>query len=158
MKAQVIRLQGYKDWKDGLITTEEMLKGRVYREPEHLRSMWLRIIARATGNWENVPHHHLCCCDKCAPNEEDRLRKMQMHDEEHAKKSALDESMTIEELLEEENVRADEDMPEIDLEQHTFISEELRMSHDPLCCCEACIDELFNKDYENLAPSDCEPE
>jgi len=129
--ARVIRMQGYKDWKDGLITTEELLKGNIYREPQHVRDMWLRIIARATGNWKDVPHHPLCCCDKCAPTELDRKMKIEQH------KSALEES---------QNVMADEEMPEID------------HPHHELCCCEDCIDELFDKCYDSLAPSDCEPE
>ena len=77
--ALVIRMQGYKDWKDGLITTEELLAGNVYREPAHLRMMWKQIIARARNDWDNVPHHRFCCCDKCAPTEEDRKTKIALH-------------------------------------------------------------------------------
>lgn len=77
--AQIIRMQGYKDWKNGLITTEEMLAGNVYCEPPHLRKTWRQIVARARNDWDNVPHHHLCCCDKCAPTEEDRKMKIAQH-------------------------------------------------------------------------------
>lgn len=125
--ARVIRMQGFKDWKDGLITTEELLAGKVFREPQHLRKMWAQIIARATGNWESVPHHHLCVCDKCAPTETDRKMKIAMH------KAETEHSMK------------------------EFIK------HDPKCCCDDCIDELFDEAErmmaeDNLAPSDCEPE
>ena len=133
--ARVIRMQGYKDWKDGLITTEEMLKGNVFREPQLIREMWLRIIARATGNWENVPHHSLCCCKTCAPTEDAKRLKIQLHEEELALTSAFAES---------QNVGLVEPMSEVD--------------HDPMCWCDFCIDELFELDPENLAPSDCEPE
>ena len=133
--ARVIRMQGYKDWKDGLITTKEMLKGNVHAEPIKTREMWLRIIARATGNWENVPHHDLCCCKACAPTEEAKRLKIQLHEAELTRKSAFEEA---------QHVMANETMSEVD--------------HDPLCCCEMCIDEMFELDPENLAPSDCEPE
>ena len=129
--ARVIRMQGYKDWKDGLITTEEMLKGNVFREPQQTREMWLRIIARATGNWEGVPHHDLCCCKTCAPTEDVRRRKVQLHE------------LELSAFVESQNVGLVETMSEVD--------------HDPLCWCEICIDELFEPiENENLAPSDCE--
>ena len=132
--ARVIRMQAYKDWKDGLITTEEMLAGKVFREPPKIRKTWEGIMARINKDWDKVPHHTYCCCDKCAPTRKDAELKLELHKQELAK-SAFEES---------QNVMANEGMPELD--------------HDRLCCCNTCIDELFEKDYNNLAPSDCEPE
>ena len=80
--ARIIRMQAYKDWKDGLITTEELLKGKVFREPQHLRDMWDKILARATGDWSKVKHHWLCACDKCCPTMDDKYRKLNMMSEQ----------------------------------------------------------------------------
>ncbi len=77
--ALIIRMQAWKDWKNGLITTEEMRAGKVYAEPPALRKMWEQIIARTTGDWEKVIHHIHCCCDKCAPTEEERVKRVQLH-------------------------------------------------------------------------------
>jgi hypothetical protein len=81
---QIIRIQSYKDWKNGLITTEELLEGKAFRESPLLRKMWEQIIARARNDWSKVPHHHLCCCNECAPTEEDRKIKVAMHKAELA--------------------------------------------------------------------------
>jgi len=123
-------MQGYKDWKDGLITTDEMLAGKVFREAPSVRKMWEGIFARLTGNWDKVPHHHLCCCDKCAPTEKDRKIKIALHNAE------------MEQSLEE------------------FIDHDLACCCDQcLADMEKGMQEMEEMlEPENLAPSDCEPE
>jgi hypothetical protein len=128
--AQIIRIQCFKDWKDGLITTEELLEGKVFREPPALRKMWEQIIARARNDWSKVPHHHLCCCARCAPTEEDRKIKIAMHRAEQAH----------------------------DLKE--FISHDLACCCDEcLSDMERGMQEFEEMlEAENLTPSDCEPE
>lgn len=120
--ARVIRMQGFKDWKDGLITTKELLAGKVYREAPEVRKMWEQIIARATGNWENVTHHPACCCNECAPTELDKKMKIDMHHskKEHDLACCCDECLDdmergmkeMEEMLEAENLAPSDCEPE----------------------------------------------
>ncbi len=148
--ASIIRMQGYKDWKDGLITTEELLGGKVFREPPALRKMWEQIIARARNDWSKVPHHHLCCCAKCAPTEEDRKTKIAMHKAEqaHDLKEFINHDIACccEQCL--------EDMERGMFEMEDMLEDMVKCNHKDSFCLE-CVN---NKEHENLAPSDCEPE
>ena len=149
--ARVIRMQGFKDWKDGLITTDEMLAGKVFREAPSVRKMWEGIFARLTGNWEKVPHHHVCCCAKCAPTEEDRKTKIAIHKAEraHDLKEFINHDIACccEQCLEdmERGMLEIEDMFE---KHHVPIVSVLDCDCDGNTSCELC--------YSNLAPSDCE--
>ena len=140
--AHVIRMQSFKDWKDGLITTEELLQHKTYyREPAQVVAMWEKIFAHNSDkyqksgiDWSKVPHHHLCCCDRCAPTKEDVQRKVERHNEELTRSAG--------------NIMADQDMPEID--------------HSDMCCCNQCLEDMerglyegMDDTFENLAPSDC---
>ena len=126
--ALIIRMQAYKDWKDGLITTEEMRAGKVYAEPPALRKMWEQIIARATGDWEKVTHHIHCCCEKCAPTEEERQRKVNLH------------SLYLESLGQEHDIACCCNRCLDDMERGMHEMEEM----------------LEHEEHHNLALSDCE--
>jgi hypothetical protein len=136
-------MQGYKDWKDGLLTTEELLEGKVFREPPALRKMWEQIIARARNDWSKVPHHHLCCCSRCAPTEEDRKTKIAMHraEQAHDLKEFISHDLAC---------CCDECLSDMERGMQEF--EELcKCDHKEGSFCFVCVN-------ENLAPSDCEPE
>lgn len=57
----LIRIQSYKEWKEGFITTEELLAGKTFFQVQKEK-------------WSSKPHSQYCCCDKCAPTPEDRQR------------------------------------------------------------------------------------
>jgi len=139
-------MQSYKDWKDGLITTEELLEGKVFREPPLLRKMWEQIIARARNDWSKVPHHHLCCCEKCAPTKEDRKVKIAQHNAEMAR--------DIEEFIHHPIACCCDQCLE-DMERGMQELEEMGECNHKDSFCIKCVS---NKEHENLAPSDCEPD
>lgn len=149
--ALVIRMQGFKDWKDGLITTEEMLEGKVFREPPLLRKMWEQIIARARNDWSKIPHHNLCCCDKCAPTEEDRKIRIAQHKAEMANDMkefiAHDIACCCSQCLDAME-KGMQEMGEMFEKHHVPVVSVLDCNCDGNTSCELC--------YSSLAPSDCE--
>ena len=128
--AQVIKMQAYKDWKSGLITTEELLEGKTYF-PENLTfgtgellsfdpaiavrrmdNLFSQVFDPSPIDWMNMPHHEHCCCNECAPTKEDRDR----------------------------------------------IAKDFYKCGDD-CICVECVNRRMHEEYKkhhNLAPSDCE--
>jgi hypothetical protein len=136
--ALIIRMQGFKDWKSGLLTTEEMLAGKVYAEPPSVRKMWEQIMARARGDWEKVTHHIHCCCEKCAPTDKERKIKVQLH------------SLYLESLESTHDIACCCNQCLDDMERGMQEMEGMLDCNcdSNLVSCELC--------YSNLAPSDCE--
>jgi len=133
----LIKMQSFKEWKDGLLTTEEMLAGKTYfaecktqtdmifdrsmdRMVNNLFDGLEDVATTPKKDWSKEPHHKHCCCDKCAPTEEERDRRA-----------------------------------------HDFYK------HEDVCLCYDCMNTRMKEEYEknhrpadhepeNLAPSDCE--
>lgn len=79
----LIKLQGFKEWKNGLLTTERLLKGETFF-PENMTFDYDSTITNEIAqdidilsqniDWSKMSHHEHCCCNDCAPTEEDRDR------------------------------------------------------------------------------------
>lgn len=101
-----IKIQSYKDYKDGLITKEELLDGCTFlAEHKSIADLEFdRELDRSLDelfnevtehnlrigkmrDWSKAPHHRHCCCDKCAPTREDLHRKVRDFNKEAAKKA-----------------------------------------------------------------------
>jgi hypothetical protein len=100
---QVIKIQSYKDWKDDLITTQELLEGKTFLAEytsladlefdKELEKSLDELFDEVTQHnirvkdWSKEPHHKHCCCDKCAPTREDLHRKVREFNKEAADKA-----------------------------------------------------------------------
>jgi len=136
----LIKIQSFKDWKNGHIKKSEVIEGKTILS-EHktaadvafdkemdqaLDELFSDIqthnirIAKTEKDWSKAPHHKHCCCDRCAPTKEDLHRKI----EEFNKEAGKNTSRKIVSVLD--------------------------CDHKGDTNCELC--------YENLAPSDCEEE
>jgi len=144
----LIKIQSFKDWKNGHIKKSEVIEGKTLLA-EHTSVADLEfdreldrsldelfdeitqhnIRIAKVRDWSKAPHHEHCCCGKCAPTREDLHRKVREFNKE-AKKRA-----------EKELYLGPPDSKIVSV---------LDCDHKGDTNCELC--------YENLAPSDCEPE
>ena len=102
----LIKIQSFKDWKNGHIKKDEVLEGKTLLS-EHksvadlefdreldksLDELFSEVsehntrIAKAR-DWSKEPHHRHCCCNKCAPTREDLHRKVRDFNKEAAEKA-----------------------------------------------------------------------
>ncbi len=110
--ALVIKIQSYLEWKDGLITTEQLLRGETHWTEEYFLKMrgmssseeeqlpefksgiadrLFRQLFDPPIDWGKKAHHLHCCCNKCAPTRGDLYKQVRKFNE--AAKKEHDESL-----------------------------------------------------------------